>query len=349
MSGSDDITGKLLKVIKPELGYKERAGQHTKFGAWYSKAVDDPQYKNAPWCDMFIAWAANRAGVAEFVGEFAWTPSHARWFEQRGAWTSEPEVGALVFFDWSGSKNIKKIDHVGIVERVAGGKIHTIEANVDRVWLKRKVRDESKVVGYGVPRKVKEFVEAEALRVQAGHTAPEPVPPQAVSAAGMSGREAVPVEFVPTTGLIALGVMVGTIVLVARRTVARPQPATAGRHRRRRRAQPPPAGRVSAAPAERVPAASAEHVPAAPAEHVPAPRVPARAGERVPQPSGERVPAPSGERVSQRAGERVSRPAGERVPQPAAVRSPAPGGGEGAERVEYYLPIPAPGGRGPGR
>ncbi|MER6178832.1 hypothetical protein [Streptosporangium sp. NPDC001681] len=41
------------------------------------------------------------------------------------------------------------------MEKVEGGKIHTIEANVDKVWLKRKVRDESKVVGYGLPRKVK--------------------------------------------------------------------------------------------------------------------------------------------------------------------------------------------------
>lgn len=104
---------------------------------------------------MFIAWAAQKAGVADYVGQFAWTPSHASWFIKQGAWSAAPEPGALVFYDWSGGKSYKGIDHVGIVERVEGKKIHTIEANVDRVWLKRKVRETEKVVGYGLPRKVK--------------------------------------------------------------------------------------------------------------------------------------------------------------------------------------------------
>lgn len=104
---------------------------------------------------MFLAWAADKAGLTEYVGEFAWTPSHAAWFIKQDAWTRHPEPGALVFFDWRGGKNYKGIDHVGVVERVEGNKIHTIEANVDRVWLKRKVRETDKVVGYGLPRLVK--------------------------------------------------------------------------------------------------------------------------------------------------------------------------------------------------
>lgn len=159
----DPIAEKLLKTVRKELGYREKAGQHTKFGHWYAERVQDPQYKNAPWCDMFIAWAADKAGISEYVGEFAWTPSHAVWFIQQGAWTQEPEPGALVFFDWKGGKDYKGIDHVGIVERVKGEKIHTIEANVDRVWLKRKVRDTDKVVGYGLPRVVKARAEQDGI------------------------------------------------------------------------------------------------------------------------------------------------------------------------------------------
>src|SRR5437868_2013556 len=125
---------------------------------------------------MFIAWAADRAGLGEYVGQFAWTPSDAAWFIRNRAWSSTPEQGALVFYDWGGGKSYQGIDHVGIVERVAGKKIHTIEANVDRVWLKRKVRDTDKVVGYGLPRLVKvnlalqaeRAAEAPALALQAG-------------------------------------------------------------------------------------------------------------------------------------------------------------------------------------
>lgn len=151
----DPIADALLKQVRQELGYKEKSGQTTKFGQWYADRVQDTQYRDAPWCDMFIAWAADKAGLGPYVGQFAWTPSHAAWFIKQEAWGRRPEPGALVFFDWRGGKSYKGIDHVGIVERVEGKKIHTIEANVDHVWLKRKVRETDKVVGYGLPRLVK--------------------------------------------------------------------------------------------------------------------------------------------------------------------------------------------------
>jgi len=222
----DPIAQDLLAVVRPELGYREKHGQRTKYGEWYAEHVDrDPVYKNAPWCDMFIAWAADKAGVRDYVGTFAWTPSHARWFERQNAWSDRPEPGALVFFDWSGSKEIKKIDHVGIVERVEGDRIHTIEANVDKVWLKRKVRDQSKVVGYGLPRKVKEHLEAQAKTAVSG---PEVSVAPARPVGGFEFFGA-PIETLPVSALL---IVVGCTVLVALRTRARRAAATKGRHRR---------------------------------------------------------------------------------------------------------------------
>ncbi|MEV7804258.1 CHAP domain-containing protein [Microbispora sp. NPDC088329] len=153
---TDPIARQLLDAVRPELGYRERAGKHTKFGEWYADTIaKDPDFRTAPWCDMFVSWAANQAGVQDRVGEFALTTRHAKWFKEHDAWSGTPEPGAVVFFDWSGSKKIRDIDHVGVVEKVVHGKVHTIEGNVDGVWLKRKVRDKSKIVGYGLPRKVK--------------------------------------------------------------------------------------------------------------------------------------------------------------------------------------------------
>ncbi|MDF5752195.1 CHAP domain-containing protein [Spongiactinospora sp. TRM90649] len=218
----DPITEDLLKAVRAELGYREKSGQHTKFGRWYAAKVGDPQYRNAPWCDMYIAWAADRAGIADYVGSFAWTPSHAVWFKQQGAWTDRPEPGALVFYDWGGSKNYKKIDHVGVVERVADGKIHTIEANVDGVWLRRKVRDESKVVGYGVPRMVKE------ARLAAEQPTAEPT---------LAFRE---VEGIGRDGLV-LGYPLppeGLVLLIALATTASGLALANVRRRPRRRAAP---------------------------------------------------------------------------------------------------------------
>ncbi|WP_281367904.1 CHAP domain-containing protein [Nonomuraea typhae] len=164
----------LLEQVRPELGYREKGGQYTKFGEWYADRLQDPQYKNAPWCDMFIAWAADKAGIGQYVGQFAWTPSHAAWFIKQGAWSRTPEPGALVFYDWSGGKSYKGVDHVGIVEKVEGSKIHTIEANVDKVWLKRKFRDQEKVVGYGLPRVVKEKMAAGEIQATEQPTAYAP-------------------------------------------------------------------------------------------------------------------------------------------------------------------------------
>ncbi len=269
----DPIAQDLLAVVRPELGYREKGGQRTKFGEWYAENVDrDPVYKNAPWCDMFIAWAADKAGVRDYVGTFAWTPSHARWFERQGAWSDRPEPGALVFFDWSGSKNIKKIDHVGIVERVEGDRVHTIEGNVDRVWLKRKVRDESKVVGYGLPRKVKENLEARAKTADPGPTV----------SIGPGHRDAgfeffgAPVETVPLTALL---VVVGCTTLIAlrtrkRRLAAANAVATRGRPRRPGRGREQAAARSAQRSAlwdlgEESPAHPGTPVPGHPAEHPP--------------------------------------------------------------------------------
>ncbi|WP_433236588.1 CHAP domain-containing protein [Streptosporangium sp. CA-135522] len=236
----DPIGDDLLKVMEPELGYRERAGQHTTFGEWYSTSVArDPQYKTAPWCDMVIAWAAEKAGIADFVGQFAWTPSHARWFETRGAWSTRPEPGALVFFDWSGGKDIKGIDHVGIVESVDGGTLHTIEGNVDGVWLKRKTRDEDKVVGYGLPRKVREKLAGVSsgndttVLPAAGRAGAHPglaLASPAAPAVGRAGTPPFPPETAPLAGVLLL--VLGAALILARRrpsaTVARRSRAGVG-------------------------------------------------------------------------------------------------------------------------
>ncbi|MFD1540445.1 CHAP domain-containing protein [Nonomuraea guangzhouensis] len=204
--------------MRGEVGYREKGGQLTKFGQWYADRVKDPQYRDAPWCDMFIAWAADKAGIGDYVGQFAWTPSHAAWFIKQGAWSQQPEPGALVFYDWGGGKSYKGIDHVGIVERVDGKKIHTIEANVDRVWLKRKSRDMHKdVVGYGLPRVVQANATLNDIRSTEHPLARQPQPMPRESPLDVLGSP-----------LALLTVMVLTTVVVSLRLAGRRR----GTHRR---------------------------------------------------------------------------------------------------------------------
>ncbi|MEU6781150.1 CHAP domain-containing protein [Nonomuraea angiospora] len=158
---------KFIELLESQLGYAEKAGAYTKFGAWYGKNVEfDADYSSAPWCDMYLSWAAHKLGYEDWIGQFAWTVSHAEWFKEQGAWGHKPKPGAFVFYDWSGSNSIDNIDHVGIVTRVEGDTIFTIEGNIDGGVAKRKERDTSKVVGYGYPERVKSRLDEEAARQQ---------------------------------------------------------------------------------------------------------------------------------------------------------------------------------------
>jgi peptidoglycan hydrolase-like protein with peptidoglycan-binding domain len=117
---------------------------------------------DSPWCDMAVSYAAAQSGNAGAVGHFAWTPSHAYWFRNAGRWhygLGGARAGDVVFFDWSGSRSIDAIDHVGVVEAVrADGTIVTLEGNTrdpnrpdaGDVYA-RRVRNAAAVVGYGRP------------------------------------------------------------------------------------------------------------------------------------------------------------------------------------------------------
>ncbi|MGW5685729.1 CHAP domain-containing protein [Nonomuraea sp. NPDC003754] len=174
-------TDKLIKLLESELGYSEGKGAYTKFGDWYGKTVEfDADYSGAPWCDMFLSWAAHKLGYEEWVGQFAYTVAHAKWFKENDAWGHQPKPGALVFYDWSGSNKIDNIDHVGIVTRVEGDTIFTIEGNIDGGIAKRKERDQSKVAGYGYPEKIKKRLDAAKLKEAEvdGSLAPDTEPSQ---------------------------------------------------------------------------------------------------------------------------------------------------------------------------
>jgi CHAP domain len=150
-----------LKVALSQVGTTENAAGGTKFNEWFmaspfAKAgvardggsISD--YANANWCDMFISWVGAQAGVNGIGGD-AFTPAHAKWFQQQGRWGSVPRPGAVVFFSWSGGKSTDSIDHVGLVIKDNGdGTIQTVEGNTGNA-VKVRTRSTDHVVGYGYP------------------------------------------------------------------------------------------------------------------------------------------------------------------------------------------------------
>ncbi|MEV5410868.1 CHAP domain-containing protein [Thermopolyspora sp. NPDC052614] len=154
----------VLRIAASKIGVTENAdGGGTEFQRWYMstpRALETLArdggtlrgYANAPWCAMFVSWVGEQAGIRPVLGWDAYTVTYAKWFQANRHWGTAPKPGAVVFFDWGGSKDTDAIDHVGLVERDNGdGTITTIEGNTGNGKVERRVRPTWQVVGYGYP------------------------------------------------------------------------------------------------------------------------------------------------------------------------------------------------------
>lgn len=138
------------------LGESPAGSNHNKITAWYNDEI--ARIGNGPWCAMAVTyWAGHSGNLGTiFAGKgvgYAYTVWFAEKFQKEGRWhprLAGIKPGDVVFFDWSGTRQIDRIDHVGVVEHVSGGIIYTIEGNkADRCV--RVARDSTYIVGYGRP------------------------------------------------------------------------------------------------------------------------------------------------------------------------------------------------------
>jgi surface antigen len=146
-----------LRLAAAQIGVEESPPEsnRVKYSTWYGVA--------APWCQMLQNWLHVSLGMEPpgFVAGTvpkgsAYTPTCADWFRRKGRWSTRPERGALVYYDFPGD-GVDRISHVGVVERInANGSIVAIEGNTDERGgrtggkVMRKVRTTG-IVGYGMP------------------------------------------------------------------------------------------------------------------------------------------------------------------------------------------------------
>lgn len=165
---------KVISVAMNEVGYLEKASNanldsktgnagtknFTKYARDYAKFAGT-NLQGQAWCDMFVDWCFVQAfGILkakELLGGFnAYTPTSAQYFKNMGHWYSTPTVGDVIFF-----KNSSRICHTGIVYKVTGENVYTIEGNTSGTsgvianggGVCTKVYDlnNSRIAGYGRP------------------------------------------------------------------------------------------------------------------------------------------------------------------------------------------------------
>lgn len=165
----------VLAVAVGEIGYLEKktnsqldnptanAGSNnwTKYANFFDKEC--PNWYNGKkngyaWCDMFVDYCFHKAFGHEDALRLLCQPEKSAgagctyslmYYRNKGQFhTSGPKPGDQIFFGTSTSS----VSHTGIVEKVVGSTVHTIEGNTsDKVARRTYALTNSTIVGYGRP------------------------------------------------------------------------------------------------------------------------------------------------------------------------------------------------------
>jgi len=168
----DAAIQKILTIARNEIGYHEKnangnlddptanpgSGNYTK----YARDLDRTNWYNGakqgfPYCDVWYDWLFYK-GFGDLGRQMICQPINsagagclfsAQYYKQAGRWFTTPEVGDQIFFTYSPGE----YSHTGIVERIDGNVVTTIEGNTsDQVARRQYQIGSSNIAGYGRPK-----------------------------------------------------------------------------------------------------------------------------------------------------------------------------------------------------
>ena len=180
-----DYVAKLLEIAGAEVGYKEGAHGHSKYGEYWGNPL-------AQWCAEYLCWSVDQVdkthgtqllknvyplysgqntGMRWFIKEGRWIARNGnlpdwgyQWFKGEDAFITAgeyiPQPGDWVFFSWLSDGNTS---HVAMVEYATKDKdghvtIHCLEGNnPDRVARVKYSTDDKKILGYGTVHDVADW------------------------------------------------------------------------------------------------------------------------------------------------------------------------------------------------
>ena len=111
------------------------------------------------WCDIFVTTVFQREGLSGLIGRECGVERHIQIFKRLGIWNengaSTPKAGDIITFNWdqNSQPNNGFADHIGIVESVSNGIIHTIEGNSNDQVRRNTYRiGHGNIRGFATPR-----------------------------------------------------------------------------------------------------------------------------------------------------------------------------------------------------
>ena len=111
------------------------------------------------WCDIFTTVIFQREGLSDLIGRECGVERHIHIFKRLGIWNedgnSTPKAGDIITFNWDKDtqQNDGWADHIGIVEKVENGIIHTIEGNSNNEVKRNTYRiGHGNIRGFASPR-----------------------------------------------------------------------------------------------------------------------------------------------------------------------------------------------------
>lgn len=147
----------LCAWAQDQIGYREGSNNKNKFAENPALAqMYGWMPQNQPWCDVFVdAGFIECFGLANACAMTYQPPGagsalcrqSAQYYREHGAFVSSPKIGDQAFFYASGD-----INHTGIVIRVSGGSVVTVEGNSSDMVAERVYQmGDSRIAGYGRP------------------------------------------------------------------------------------------------------------------------------------------------------------------------------------------------------
>ena len=131
-AASANSSASVISAALSQLDYEEEPRGYTKYGQWFGVPRGD-------WCDMFVSWCANQAGIPTSVfPRSAGCTTHVRLFSKNSPYyvsaarggTYIPQQGdAIFFYNYPKYPGGNVVRHVGIVLCVENGYVFAIEGN----------------------------------------------------------------------------------------------------------------------------------------------------------------------------------------------------------------------------